>query len=295
MPLEETASFSPPDELKLKVADDINSVPAEDAAETQKKKTKDKDKKKNTALKVLLIFVIIAFISGSVLGFLTARGIVSFGMLFPNSSFKWTSVSEGQSAEIATDDSSEGKGNEKEESLEPSLPADEGTDASPSTEAADSSTEAASPEEGQQPLGSNAHYAKYVGDSIVVVDDQAHIWEEATITGILSNAKAMSELSGYSVIIIAANDMLEMTSQEFVSDYFDYILSSIEDEAELIADGYIFLINLADREYYLSTFGKAMDVYTDTVKDELFAEIQQFLVDGNHEAAVNKVIEKTIY
>jgi len=144
-------------------------------------------------------------------------------------------------------------------------------------------------------IGEQCSLCQIVGDSLVVVDDKAHIWEEATITGILANAKAMSELSGYAIIIIAANGTLEMTSQEFVNDYYDHVLTSNEDESELIADGYIFLINLADREYYLSAYGKAMDVYTDTVRDELFDEIQQFLVDENHEAAVKKVIENAIY
>lgn len=96
-------------------------------------------------------------------------------------------------------------------------------------------------------------------------------------------------------MIVVTNDMFDMTSQEFADDYFDYVLTSNEGDTELIADGYLFLINLADREYYLSTCGEAIDVYSDAVMDELFNEIQQFMVDGNYEAAVNKVIKKTIY
>lgn len=95
--------------------------------------------------------------------------------------------------------------------------------------------------------------------------------------------------------LIVTNDMFDMTSQEFADDYYDYVLTSNEGDTELIADGYLSLINLADREYYLSTCGKAIDLYTDTVTDELFNEIQQFMVDEDYEAAVNKVIEKTIY
>ena len=139
------------------------------------------------------------------------------------------------------------------------------------------------------------HYAKYIGNALVVIDDKAHIWDEATIASVLENAKAMSELSGYSIMIVVTNDMFEMTSEEFADDYYDYVLTSNEGDTELIANGYLFLINLADREYYLSTCGEAIDVYSDTVMDELFNEIQQFMVDGNYEAAVNKVIEKTIY
>lgn len=239
------------------------------------------------------MFVVLAFIGGSVLGFLTARGVVSLESFMPNGNFKWTSFSEGQSETVESEETSEDKDGEKEENSESSSPTDETE--TPSTEPTDSSSETTSPEDTQTPTESDAHYAKYIGDTLVVVDDKAHIWEESTIANILANAKAMSELSGYSIMIVVTNDMFDMTSQEFADDYFDYVLTSNEGDTELIADGYLFLINLADREYYLSTCGEAIDVYSDTVMDELFDEIQQFMVDGDYATAVNKVIEKTIY
>lgn len=288
-PLEEASPAPPADEEKA----EVSNVSSGAAEETQKKNIKSKPKKKHTALKVLLVFVLLAFTSGSVLGFLTARGVVSLESLMPNSNFKWTSFSEGQSETVESEETSEDKDGEKEENSESSSPADEtGT---PSTESTDSSSETASPEDTQAPTENDAHYAKYIGDTLVVVDDKAHIWEESSIANILANAKVMSELSGYSIMIVVTNDMFDMTSQEFADDYFDYVLTSNEGDTELIADGYLFLINLADREYYLSTYGEAIDVYSDTVLDELFNEIQQFMVDGDYEAAVNKVIEKTIY
>lgn len=310
-PLEEASPAPPIAEVKSEVSNDAEvltknevseetsnsekaeTVSTESADETPKKKSKDKPKKKRIALKVLMIFVVLAFIGGSVLGFLTARGIVSFESLIPNGNFKWTSFSEGQSETVESEETSEDKDGEKEENSESSSPTDE--EVTPSTEPSDSSSETTSPEDTQTPAENDAHYAKYIGDSLVVVDDKAHIWEENTIANILANAKAMSELSGYSIMIVVTNDMFDMTSQEFADDYYDYVLTSNEGDTELIADGYLFLINLADREYYLSTCGKAIDLYTDTVTDELFNEIQQFMVDENYEAAVNRVIEKTIY
>lgn len=288
-PLEEASPAPPADEEKA----EVSNVSSGTAEETQKKNIKSKPKKQHTALKVLLVFVLLAFTGGSVLGFLTARGVVSLESLMPNSNFKWTSFSEGQSETVESEESSEDKDREKEENSESSSPADEtGT---PSTESTDSSSETASPEDTQAPTENDAHYAKYIGDTLVVVDDKAHIWEESSIANILANAKVMSELSGYFIMIVVTNDMFDMTSQEFADDYFDYVLTSNEGDTELIADGYLFLINLADREYYLSTCGEAIDLYSDTVIDELFNEIQQFMVDGDYEAAVNKVIEKTIY
>ena len=293
-PLEEAAPSPPSDAIEKEVTESSDNAPNEVVEETAKK-TKDKPKKKHTAVKVLLVFVLLAFIGGSVLGFLTARGVVSIESLFPNSRFKWTNFSEGQTETTETADTSDDKEDEKENSSETTSPVDDEENTTPSTEPTDSSSESTSPEEPQQPTESDPHYAKYVGNSLVVIDDKAHIWDEATIAGVLENAKAMSELSGYSIMIVVTNDMFEMTSEEFADDYYDYVLTSNEGDTELIADGYLFLINLADREYYLSTCGEAIDVYTDTAMDELFNEIRQFMVEGNYEAAVNKVIEKTIY
>ena len=194
-------------------------------------------------------------------------------------------------SEEVTDD----KDSDKEENSEASLPTENEDETEPSTKPIDSSSETTTPEDTQQPTENDPHYAKYIGNSLVVIDDKAHIWDETTIAGILENAKTMSELSGYSIMIVVTNDMFEMTSEEFAVDYYDYVLTSNEGEAELAADSYLFLINLADREYYLSTCGKAIDAYTNNAMNDLFDEIQQFMVDEDYAAAVNKVIEKTIY
>lgn len=138
IPLEQASPSPPSDdivknscEVKTEVTDSADYAPSETVEETQKKKTKDKPKKKRTALKVLFLFVLLAFIGGSVLGFLMARDIVSLESLIPNSSFKWTSFSEGQPETTITDDPSEDKESEKGESLETSSPAGEALETSP--------------------------------------------------------------------------------------------------------------------------------------------------------------------
>ncbi len=269
----------------------IDTVPTEETQE--KKKARDKNKKKHTALKVLLVFVLIAFISGGLLGFLTARGVISLDTLKPKNHFKWTNFTDGETEIVETLDDAEGKEDEKSNSDESSATEDQTEETHP-TETPEPSPESSS-EESQPPSEVDEHYAEFTGDSLVVVDDKAHIWESTTIESILENAKAMSELSDYSIMIVITNDMFGMTSQEFSDDYYDYVLAEHEGNTDLLADGYIFLINLADREYYLSTSGTAINVYTDAAMSELFNSIQQAMVDGDYETAVNTIIEKTIY
>lgn len=143
--LEEASPSPPSEEKKTEVSESVNSIPCESVKQTQKK-TKDKTKKKSTALKVLLILILLAFVGGSVLGFLTVRGVISIESLLPNSNFKWTSFSEGQAETTETDNIADDKESEKEESSEITSPADEEVETTPSTETTDSSSETDSPE-----------------------------------------------------------------------------------------------------------------------------------------------------
>lgn len=142
-PLEEASP--PSEEEKTEVSESVNSIPSESVEETQMK-AKDKPKKKRTALKILLILTLLAFVGGSVLGFLTARGVISIESLLPNSNFKWTSFSEGQSETTEIDKPSDDKESEKEESSETTSPTDDEVESTPSTETTDSSSETDSPE-----------------------------------------------------------------------------------------------------------------------------------------------------
>lgn len=87
----------------------IPQMPSGNASSDPPKPIEQTPKKKRTALKFVLILVLFAFISGSVLGFLTARDIVSFKSLMPNNRFKWTNASEGQSETTEPDNSTEDK------------------------------------------------------------------------------------------------------------------------------------------------------------------------------------------
>lgn len=208
-PLEEASPTPPIAEEKLEVLDEtevstktevseetskseITEVaPPKSADDTLKKKTKGKPKKKRTTAKVLLGFVVLAFISGSVLGFLTARGIVSLESLMLNDSFRWTSFSEGQSDVVESEEVTDDKDGDKEENSEISLPTENEDETEPSTEPTDSSSETTNPEE-TQPTETDPYYAKYIGSSLVVIDDKAHIWDGVTIADILENAQCQN-------------------------------------------------------------------------------------------------------
>ncbi|MBE6949023.1 MAG: zinc ribbon domain-containing protein [Ruminococcaceae bacterium] len=148
-PLKEASPAPPADELKIEVSESVNNASSEIGEAPQKVSTRNESKNKCTSSKVLLVFVLFAFVAGSILGFLTARGVVTLESLISNNNFKWTSFSEGLTETLETEEHSENKDSGKEESSDSSAPIDEEVDVPPSTETTDSSSETTFPEETQ--------------------------------------------------------------------------------------------------------------------------------------------------
>lgn len=66
-----------------------------------------KKRKKHIGLKILLIFSIIAIAAGTVLGLLTAKGIIDLSKIIPSNRFEWTDFSEALETENESSDSEE--------------------------------------------------------------------------------------------------------------------------------------------------------------------------------------------
>ena len=62
MPLTEASPPSPPDEEKVESPIKVDNIPVDDVEATQKKKAENKPRKKHTALKVLLVFLVVVIV-----------------------------------------------------------------------------------------------------------------------------------------------------------------------------------------------------------------------------------------
>lgn len=81
-------------------------------------------------------------------------------------------------------------------------------------------------------------------------------------------------------VVIATTDSLEgYSAEEFADDCYDY---NGFDE-----NGILFLISMEGRDWAISTSGKAIDVFTDSLQDMLFNLIKTNLSNGNWYAAFN--------
>ena len=87
----------------------------------------------------------------------------------------------------------------------------------------------------------------------------------------------MSELSGYSIMIVVTNDMFEMTYEEFADDYYDY-----NGYGE---DGVLLLVAVESRDWAISTTGYGIKAVTDYGLEYMAKRITPFLSNGSYETA----------
>ncbi len=99
----------------------------------------------------------------------------------------------------------------------------------------------------------------------------------------LSDAlKQLSETSGMDVAAVIIDDNEGYSSDVYADDFYDY--NGFSD------DGILMLINMDDREVYLTTCGEAIRYFTDGIIDEMTYELVDPLADGDYAGAVTMFV-----
>lgn len=93
------------------------------------------------------------------------------------------------------------------------------------------------------------------GDSRVFVADEAGLlsWEEITL--LQEKAEKLEDQYGIHAVILAVDSLGGVWAQDFAEDYYD--------RAGYGEDGVLFLLAMAEREWYISTSGRAIYALTD--------------------------------
>lgn len=123
------------------------------------------------------------------------------------------------------------------------------------------------------------------------VNDQAGLFTAAEITAIESAAVQLSEKLAMDVVIVTTKDTGGKSSQDYADDFYDQNGYGIGDEA----DGALLLINMQDREVYISTCGQTIRYLTDARIDRILDAIYTDLGEGNYAKAVNSFMEELDY
>lgn len=96
--------------------------------------------------------------------------------------------------------------------------------------------------------------------------------------------QTLSETSGWDVVVVLIDDNEGYSSAVYADDFYDYNGFS--------SDGLLLLINMDDREVYISTCGAAIHYFTDGIIDDMTYELVEPLGDGDYAAAVSLFIQQ---
>ncbi len=108
--------------------------------------------------------------------------------------------------------------------------------------------------------------------------DYAHLISTNDELRLREELQLLSESSGFDVVAVLMDDNEGYSSADYADDFYDY--NGFAD------NGLLLLINLDDREVYVSTCGEAMSYFTDGIIDDMTYELVEPLADGDYDGAV---------
>ena len=92
-------------------------------------------------------------------------------------------------------------------------------------------------------------------------------------------------------VIVITDNTEGKTSMEYADDFYDYNNYGFDSEKS----GILLLVNMDAREIWISTTGKAINIFSDTRIDTMINEITSYLSDGDYEGASRKFLERVDY
>jgi uncharacterized protein len=123
------------------------------------------------------------------------------------------------------------------------------------------------------------------------VNDVAGLFTVAEITAIESSAAKLTEKLSMDVAIVTTKDTQGKSSQAYADDFYDQNGYGMGSEA----DGVLLLVNMQDREVYISTCGQAIRYLTDARINSILDVVYEELGKGDYVKAVNSFMTELDY
>lgn len=123
------------------------------------------------------------------------------------------------------------------------------------------------------------------------VYDEADLFAEIEEEALQLKASELSERLSLDTIILTIEDNKGKTSRDFADDYYDENGFGYGENY----DGLILLINMTDREIYISTHGKAIQYFTDDRIDNILDKVYIYLSEGNYSDGADAFLDEVEY
>lgn len=119
------------------------------------------------------------------------------------------------------------------------------------------------------------------------VVDMLDYLTESEENALQSRIDTIKENFNLDTVIVITDNTEGKSSMEFADDYYDYNGYGLDSEYS----GLLMLINMDIREVWISTTGKAIDIYTDSRIYNMVNNVTGYLSNANYNAACNKFLD----
>jgi uncharacterized protein len=123
------------------------------------------------------------------------------------------------------------------------------------------------------------------------VYDKAELFSEMQREELEKNTSDMSERLKLDIVIVTTNSNEGKTSRAYADDFFDQNGFGYGGSE----DGLLLLINMEDREVYISTCGKAIQYFTDERINSTLDKVYTYLTDGNYSEGAAAFLKEVEY
>lgn len=122
----------------------------------------------------------------------------------------------------------------------------------------------------------------YAAESVY---DDAGLFYGTEINDLQAQAKALSDKTGWDVIVVTTADAQGKTSAAYADDYYDNIGGG--------ENGVLYLLDMDNGELYVSTSGEAINYLSDKRIDSMLDESINYAYDGDYAKAISSEISMT--
>lgn len=121
------------------------------------------------------------------------------------------------------------------------------------------------------------------------VVDNAALFSSDEIASLESKIQNISSKYEMDIVIVTTDDVNGKSSRDFADDFFDYEGYGLGVEKS----GILMLINMEDREVYLSTAGKGENYFTDNRIESILDDVYYHLSDGDYFEGAEAFLSRT--
>lgn len=131
--------------------------------------------------------------------------------------------------------------------------------------------------------------AAYASNPINVVDDLDYL-SASEIAELQSRIDEVKSTYTLDTVIVITDNTEGKSSTAYADDYYDYNNYGLDASFS----GVLMLINMQKREVWISTTGRAIDIYTDKRTSNMVDRVTSSLSNGSYFAACNRFIDDVI-